>query len=131
MGIPSNVMVQKWLPQNDVLTHPNIVLFISHGGLFGTMESLYHGVPLLLIPFFADQFRNTHRISSSGFGQMINHRDFTTESFTNAIAEIISDESYLLKAKEISTIFKENALIQWTKQYSGLNMLQNSRVPNI
>lgn len=39
-GIPSNVMVRKWLPQNDILAHPNMVLFISHGGLFGTSESL-------------------------------------------------------------------------------------------
>lgn len=42
--IPSNVMIRDWMPQNDILAHPNVILFISHGGMLGAMESLYHGV---------------------------------------------------------------------------------------
>lgn len=106
--IPSNVMVRKWMPQNDILAHPNVILFISHGGQFGTSESLYHGVPLLLIPFFGDQKRNAYRIKRAGYGEYISFNDLTTESFTKVLNELTSDKSYLAKAKETSAIFRDN-----------------------
>lgn len=106
--IPSNVMIRKWLPQNDILAHPNVILFISHGGMFGTMEALYHGVPLLLIPFFGDQFRNAHRIEASGYGKTMHHQTITERSFTRAIDEIVSDPTFLKRARETSAIFNDN-----------------------
>lgn len=53
--LPSNVMVDKWMPQADILAHKNIRLFITHGGTFGTVEGVYNGVPMLFIPFYGDQ----------------------------------------------------------------------------
>ncbi|XP_031639549.1 UDP-glucuronosyltransferase 2B1-like [Contarinia nasturtii] len=107
-NVPSNVMIKKWMPQNDILAHPKVILFISHGGLFGTSESLYHGVPLLLIPFFGDQHRNAHRIQTAGYGQFMPFPEVNKDSFSKTINELLSDESYLTKAKETSAIFKDN-----------------------
>lgn len=106
--MPSNVMIQKWMPQNDILAHPNVILFISHGGLFGTAESLYHGVPLLLVPFFGDQFRNAHRIKMGGYGEFLNHHELTEQIVHAAINGIISNSNYLNKAKHTSAVFHEN-----------------------
>lgn len=106
--IPSNVMIRKWMPQNDILAHPNVILFISHGGLFGTSESLYHGVPLLLIPIFGDQFRNAHRIAMAGYGKYLALTDVTKDSLLMTIIEIISSEHFLTKAKYTASVFKHN-----------------------
>lgn len=39
-NIPPNVKISKWLPQSDILAHPNVVLFISHGGNY--LSHFYH-----------------------------------------------------------------------------------------
>ncbi|XP_031639846.1 UDP-glucuronosyltransferase 1-10-like [Contarinia nasturtii] len=107
-NVPSNVMIKKWMPQNDILAHPNVILFISHGGLFGTSESLYHGVPLLLIPFFGDQHRNAHRIQTAGYGKFILFAEVSKDLVSKKIDELISDKTFLNRAKQTSAIFKDN-----------------------
>ena len=42
---PPNVMLHKWLPQQDVLGHPNVKLFVSHGGQSSFQETLCHKKP--------------------------------------------------------------------------------------
>lgn len=50
-GVPSNVMIKKWLPQNDILAHQNVVLFISHGNwIFIRCE--VHLIEMVLFCFF-------------------------------------------------------------------------------
>lgn len=55
--LPKNVMIKEWLPQNDILAHSRTKAFISHGGLMSTLESTWHGVPIIGIPIVADQHR--------------------------------------------------------------------------
>lgn len=62
------VMVKKWLPQSDVLSHKNMKLFIGHGGIFGTQEAIFHAVPMILFPFYGDQHLNGHKLQQRGIG---------------------------------------------------------------
>ena len=44
---PENVKLMKWLPQQDILGHPNTKLFITHGGLNSFQETLCHQKPVV------------------------------------------------------------------------------------
>jgi glucuronosyltransferase len=53
--IPSNVMIKHYVPQQDVLAHPNIILFFTHFGGHSVFESVWHAVPMVGIPIYLDQ----------------------------------------------------------------------------
>ena len=40
--LPSNVMTKTWIPQQDLLGHPNLRVFVTHGGMGGLSEAVYH-----------------------------------------------------------------------------------------
>ncbi|XP_065088127.1 UDP-glycosyltransferase UGT5-like [Ochlerotatus camptorhynchus] len=135
--VPENVMIRKWAPQNDILAHGNVVLFISHGGLFGTFESMHHGVPTLFIPFFADQPRNAARGVRSGYARQLLFKDITEDSFLANIEEMVQNSSYSKKAREISVVFRDrltdpmNESIYWMEyvmRHRGAKHLKSNAV---
>jgi glucuronosyltransferase len=76
--------------------HPNVRLFITHGGLLSMLEAVCRGVPLIGIPIYADQFLNIGRAVSSGYGIRIDFNNITSDSLTWAIQEIIESPKYVL-----------------------------------
>ncbi|KAL1491843.1 hypothetical protein ABEB36_012378 [Hypothenemus hampei] len=100
-GRPKNVFIKKWLPQQDVLAHPNIKLFITHGGLLSTTETIYHGVPILAIPVFGDQSANADRAVSSGYALKLKYNtpEFTKENFEKSLNELLHNPTYRENAK--------------------------------
>jgi hypothetical protein len=93
------IKIFNWAPQKAILNHKSTKVFISHGGLDSIYESMSAGVPMMLIPFYADQPRNAMLVTENGVGDYI-------EWGVNSDAEIIqkfakfSDSNNLeLKAK--------------------------------
>ena len=110
--LPANVMTGNWLPQNDILAHPSVKLFITHAGHFGVYEALYHGVPMLAFPVFGDQHHNARRLDERSYGVSMDLQKFTTSSFLANVRLILDDRSYKDRVLKASEIFRSQAQSQ-------------------
>ncbi|MPC53573.1 UDP-glucuronosyltransferase 2B14 [Portunus trituberculatus] len=89
--VPDNVRITSWLPQQDILGHNNVKVFISHGGLLSLQESIYHAKPLLVLPIFGDQPRNGMFVEDSGLGHMLVWAELTADRVVDTLSDIISN----------------------------------------
>lgn len=124
--LPKNVLIEKWLPQNDILAHPNVRVFITHGGLFGSQEGVHYGVPMLGIPFYADQVfffgcvidtcnmynsitqhLNTNKAALNGYAVKLEFTNVTVDSLRWALNELLHNPSYSAIANDASRIFRD------------------------
>ncbi|XP_053696923.1 UDP-glycosyltransferase UGT5-like [Sabethes cyaneus] len=77
--LPKNVIIRKWLPQRDVLCHPNVRLFLSHGGLLGVSEAVHCQVPIVTTPIYGDQFLNAAALVNRKMGVTMDYHLIDTE----------------------------------------------------
>ncbi|KAJ8711853.1 hypothetical protein PYW08_008807 [Mythimna loreyi] len=106
-NVPKNVHILKWAPQPSILSHPKCVLFITHGGLLSTTETIHYGVPIIGIPFFGDQPTNVKRSVKKGFALEVNLSHETAKDLKVAIEEILHNPKYRQKVKELSYIYHD------------------------
>ncbi|XP_064628746.1 UDP-glucuronosyltransferase 2B19-like [Lineus longissimus] len=107
--LPSNVLAVNWIPQNDVLGHRNIKLFLTHCGNSGQHEALYSSVPMVGLPLFADQPFNCRRIEEH-FGRHIRAKDLSKDKLLHLIKQVISDRKYSDNIKKASAIFRDQPM---------------------
>jgi glucuronosyltransferase len=105
--LPPNVMIQTWIPQNDVLAHKNTKLFMAHCGLLGIQEAMWYGVPILGFPVFADQPQNAFRLVELGVAEQMSIVNFTETELYENIKNMLENPKYQKKVKSISTAFKD------------------------
>ncbi len=70
--------------------HPLIKVFVYHCGLNGIWEAVYHGVPMVAIPLFGDQFDNAQRVVSRGMGVKLDITTLTSDELAKAIGIVIN-----------------------------------------
>ncbi|XP_011059492.1 PREDICTED: LOW QUALITY PROTEIN: UDP-glucuronosyltransferase 2B19-like [Acromyrmex echinatior] len=84
---PDNIYIAKWFPQQSILAHPNIKLFIYQ------------------VPVLADQYTQVKKMVSLGVAKHLNILKLSRENLNASIIDILYDERYkkrMLKVKELN-----------------------------
>ncbi|MER6119395.1 macrolide family glycosyltransferase [Streptomyces sp. NPDC001743] len=98
--LPANFEVKRHVPQLDVLSHAQV--FLTHGGMNSTMESLYHGVPMVVIPQMSEQRANGLRVDELGLGRHLAKDDVTPQSLREAVVKVAGDASVKDRVRTMS-----------------------------
>lgn len=106
----NNTLIVDWMPQKDLLGHPQTKVFVAHGGTNGVQEAIYHGVPVLGIPLFFDQYDNLLRLQHRGAGKIIELADVSGHSFEQGIHEVLHHDSYRQNMQRLSRLYRDQPM---------------------
>ncbi|XP_018565808.1 UDP-glucuronosyltransferase 2B16-like isoform X1 [Anoplophora glabripennis] len=118
---PKNMKIMRWTPQQDLLRHKNIKLFITQGGLQSVEEAIFNYVPMIVLPFFGDQHNNAEKMVARGFGLTLDHNKLDVRTFRSAILEVINNPKYRERTKESADLVMDQPMsglekaVWWTE----------------
>nr|XP_014337948.1 PREDICTED: UDP-glucuronosyltransferase 2B4 isoform X3 [Bos mutus] len=105
-----NTRLYDWIPQNDLLGHPKTKAFLTHGGTNGIYEAIYHGIPMVGIPLFADQPDNIAHMKAKGAAVSLDLETMSTRDLLNALNEVINNPSYKKNVMWLSSIQRDQPM---------------------
>ncbi|XP_043400362.1 UDP-glucuronosyltransferase 2A2 isoform X3 [Chelonia mydas] len=105
-----NTRIYDWIPQNDLLGHPKAKAFITHGGTNGIYEAIYHGIPMVGIPLFADQPDNIVHMKAKGMAVELDFNTMQAQDLIDALNMVINNSSYKENAVRLSQIHHDQPI---------------------
>jgi len=100
--LPENISVFTHVDQIAVLQQADV--FVSHCGMNSVSESLYFGVPLIMLPQTAEEDGVAERVYQLGAGIKLDKSD--ASSILGAINKIFANDTYRQKAIKLADGFK-------------------------
>jgi MGT family glycosyltransferase len=97
--LPANFLTAPGFPQLEIL--PRTDVFLSHGGMNSVMESLYFGVPSVVVPHIHEQQLTARRLSELGLGISIPQSEVSADTLAAAVARVYREPSFKLQAQEM------------------------------
>jgi len=104
--LPANLRIETWLPsQHDVLAHPHVKVFLTHGGSNSFHEGLYFGTPMVVRPRWAD----CHDVAVRGqhLGVSLTVDDpFATDpdDLVDKLTRVAGDDTFRHAAEHLATL---------------------------
>ena len=107
--LPPSVRVERWVSQAELM--PHTAAMIGHAGAGSTLGALAAGVPMVLVPFFADQPFNARRVAELGAALAFDDGAASLAGLGPAVEELLSVARYRDRARAIADEIQDLPLI--------------------
>ncbi|CAH1795872.1 unnamed protein product [Owenia fusiformis] len=110
-GLGENTIVNKWIPQTDLLSSPAVKLFVTQCGASSLFEALNNGLPVVGVPFIGDQEYNCLKLAKRvKSAKIVKLNTITSEQLQNAMEEVINNETYRTNARKAATMYHDQLI---------------------
>ncbi len=101
---PANFVVRPHVPQMEVLGRASA--FVTHGGMNSVSESLFQGVPVVVIPQMGEQEVVGRRVEEIGAGIHLAKQDVSAEKLRESVARLLTDGRFREQAAVVRESFR-------------------------
>nr|ACZ97419.2 UGT34A1 [Zygaena filipendulae] len=135
--LSENVIAYPWFPQQEVLAHPNIKAFITHGGLRSLEEAVFYEVPIVGLPLVKSRKTFMGEITKHGAGEILDPYYLEKNMVKTTILAVAGEEKYqtaisLLKSKaEDTAISGPDHAVWWTEYVLRNGGARHLRSPSV
>jgi UDP:flavonoid glycosyltransferase YjiC (YdhE family) len=98
--LPENVRAERWVPQAELM--PHVAAMVCHGGSGTLTMGLAAGVPMAVLPLFADQPWNAERVDALGAGIHLEGGPEAVNGLREAVVRLTGDPGYRATAQRIA-----------------------------
>lgn len=114
-AVPSNVVVETFVPQAQVFEHARVV--VTHRGSGTVVDAMATGRPLVIAPMFADRPDNARVVEAAGCCVAV--FDATSPRLSSAIQRVIECDAILNSAQRVANEMKHLPSLETAMQGFG------------
>jgi polyene glycosyltransferase len=106
--LPANLRIERWLTsQVQVLAHPNVRAFFTHGGANAYHEAVYFGKPQVVRPLWMDCADQAVRGQDFGFSLTLDRpQTIDPADVVDKITRVVDDSSFRERADHFGRLLR-------------------------
>ena len=103
--VPPNFIVASHVPQLAVLQR--VKAFVTHGGMNSVSESLFYGVPVVVIPQMGEQAIVGRQVEHLGAGLCLTKEEATVEKLRESVRQLLVEDRFRRQAALVRQSFHD------------------------
>jgi len=104
--LPPNFELNRYASHLEIL--PHAALAICHGGMTSTLEALYHGVPVLMLPQTEGCREVAYRTQEMGLGVRLSGAEISPEVVKTTVMAMTEDGGLRAQVEEARRVFRSS-----------------------